>query len=166
MTDTLTPVERAQRMRSVRQFDTDIEMRVRSLIHRSGYRFSLGRRDLPGSPDIVLSKHKVVCFVHGCFWHGHDCRAGRLPATNHEWWAAKIDANRKRDEAAAAECSETGWRVLTVWQCALKGKCRMSCEEVRRALTSAIQGGACRVHIKGKEGPNPSQGSRDLPCND
>ncbi len=149
MTDTLTPRERSHRMRAVRQHNTDIEVLVRRLIHRSGYRFRLNVRDLPGSPDIVLPRHKTVCFVHGCLWHGDECRAGRLPATNHAWWAEKIAANRRRDQLAASACSALGWRVITVWQCALKGKGRLLPDKLQSILAANIAGGPDFKEIRG-----------------
>jgi len=76
---------------------------------------------LPGKPDIVLPRHRTVVFVHGCFWHGHDCPLYRLPKTRPEFWAAKIGGNKKRDERVARELESDGWRVLTVWECSLRG---------------------------------------------
>jgi DNA mismatch endonuclease (patch repair protein) len=88
------------------------------LLHRLGYRFRLHRRDLPGSPDIVLPRWRSVVFVHGCFWHGHDCaRGARTPQTNRDYWSAKIARNRARDAGVAEALTERGWRVITVWEC-------------------------------------------------
>ncbi|MAG98614.1 MAG: very short patch repair endonuclease, partial [Rhodospirillaceae bacterium] len=89
--DTVSSEKRSEIMRRVRQRNTGPEMVVRKLLHAIGYRFRLHRKGLPGSPDIVLPKYRAVIFVHGCFWHGHGCRKGRLPSTRRDFWRAKID---------------------------------------------------------------------------
>ncbi len=123
--DIMTPDERSARMARIRGRDTKPEMIVRRLVHRLGYRFRLHRRDLPGTPDLVFPGRKKVVFVHGCFWHGHDCRQGRTrPATRAEFWAEKIDRNRVRDADAQDRLARAGWAVLVVWQCELKAKDR------------------------------------------
>lgn len=104
-------------MQSVGTKNTGPEVIVRRLLHRLGYRFSLHRRSLPGSPDIVLRKHKTVIFVHGCFWHGHGCDKGRLPKSRLEYWSEKIDATKRRDAATQKALTLAGWEVVTVWQC-------------------------------------------------
>jgi DNA mismatch endonuclease, patch repair protein len=104
-------------MQSVRRKDTKPERLVRSLLHRLGYRFRLHRRDLPGTPDIVFPSRRLVLFVHGCFWHGHDCAKGKLPKSNLEFWTAKRKENDARDRRKQAALSEAGWRVCVVWEC-------------------------------------------------
>jgi len=104
-------------MSRVRRQDTTPELVVRSLLHRLGYRFRLHREDLPAKPDIVLPKYKLVIWVHGCFWHGHDCRKGRRPKTNRAFWEQKLDRNRERDKQAQSAISALGWRYLIVWEC-------------------------------------------------
>ena len=108
-------------MGRVKGRDTKPEMRVRSLIHRMGFRFRVHRCDLPGNPDIVLPRHKKVIFVHGCFWHGHPgCPRSNRPTTNQPFWDKKLDGNLKRDKRFRAELSRIGWKVLVVWQCEMK----------------------------------------------
>lgn len=119
MTDTFEPAKRSEIMGKVRTKDTRPEMRVRSLLHRRGFRFRLHRKDLPGKPDIVLPKYSTVVFVHGCFWHGHDCRRGRPPSTNVEFWSAKIRRNRDRDATVKRKLEDMGWTVWTIWECQL-----------------------------------------------
>jgi DNA mismatch endonuclease (patch repair protein) len=98
------------------------EMFVRSLLHAAGYRFRLHRKGLPGKPDIVLPKYKIVVFIHGCFWHRHaGCRLSKLPATRQDFWAEKLQANVERDKSATTKLEELGWRVLWVWECATRG---------------------------------------------
>lgn len=108
-------------MRAVRSTDTKPEMRVRRLAHRLGYRFRLHRADLPGTPDLVFAGRRKVIFVHGCFWHAHDCRRGaRQPKANAGYWRAKIERNAARDVASAEALRAAGWAVLVLWECELK----------------------------------------------
>lgn len=100
--------------------DTHPERAVRSILHRLGYRFRLHRKDLPGTPDIVLPGHGAVVFVHGCFWHGHSCKVGKMPKSRLEYWVPKIEANVRRDKRKADKLRRLGWRVMTVWECELK----------------------------------------------
>lgn len=105
-------------MRAVPRKHSKPELLVRSALHRLGYRFSLHRNDLPGTPDIVLPKHRVVIFVHGCFWHRHPgCRLSSTPRTRAEFWQTKFDRNVERDAAAISALEALGWRVIVVWEC-------------------------------------------------
>ena len=113
-------------MSRVRNKNTQAELVVRSILHRLGFRFRLHRRDLPGSPDIVLPKYNSVVFVHGCFWHGHDCPRGKLPIKNREFWEAKINRNIGRDRAALWQLSELGWRSIVVWSCRLTSQVKIT----------------------------------------
>jgi DNA mismatch endonuclease (patch repair protein) len=126
MADVHTPERRSANMRAIRHKDTNPEKQIRSLLFARGFRFRLHVKSLPGSPDIVLPKHKVAVFVHGCFWHGHGCHLFKVPATRTEFWMAKIQGNRDRDFGDAAKLQGAGWRVLTIWECALKGKLKRS----------------------------------------
>ena len=108
-------------MSRIRSSNTKPERMVRSLLHRMGYRFRLNRKDLPGTPDIVLPRHKAVVLVHGCYWHRHpDCRYAYTPKSRVEFWQAKFDANVERDKRVEAELVALGWRVFTVWECEVK----------------------------------------------
>lgn len=118
--DRLTPPARRRLMQSVKTKNTGPELAVRSLLHRLGYRFRLQRRDLPGTPDIVLPKRNCAIFVHGCFWHAHGCSKGQPPKSSVEYWGPKLAANRARDARKVEELTAVGWRVLIVWQCELK----------------------------------------------
>lgn len=99
---------------------TKPELVVRSLLHRMGYRFRLHRKELPGRPDIAFIGRKTAIFVHGCFWHGHGCKIGKLPKSNLEFWAPKIERNRLRDREKRSELEQIGWTVAEVWQCEIK----------------------------------------------
>ncbi|MFT3792404.1 MAG: very short patch repair endonuclease [Rudaea sp.] len=112
---------RSRTMRAVRSKDTTPELKLRRLLHRAGFRFRLHRKDLPGSPDLVFPARKAVIFVHGCFWHGHDCKRGaRAPKANAEYWRAKIARNIARDVRSLDALQTAGWRVSIVWECQLK----------------------------------------------
>tara|TARA_Y100000588_G_C13562610_1_gene631075 strand:+ start:134 stop:526 length:393 start_codon:yes stop_codon:yes gene_type:complete len=102
--------------------DTKPEIMVRSFLFGNGFRFRKNDKRYPGKPDIVLPKYKTVIFIHGCFWHGHSCKAGKLPATNVEFWRKKILNNKKRDERNVSELKEKGWNVIIIWQCELKNR--------------------------------------------
>lgn len=106
------------------------EMVVRRGLHARGLRFRLHRRDLPGRPDLVFPRHRAVIFVHGCFWHAHDCPMFKWPQTRTEFWRGKIAGNRARDRKALSSLKDQGWRVLTVWECALKGSGRCSPDDL------------------------------------
>ncbi|MCO8624488.1 DNA mismatch endonuclease Vsr [Burkholderia multivorans] len=149
MTDILTPEQRSLRMAAVRRVNTGPELTVRRLLHGAGFRYRLNARQLPGSPDIVLPKWKAAVFVHGCFWHGHDCSLFKLPATRTEWWRAKILSNTARDRHATDSLVSDGWRVIVVWQCALTGKGRLPLERLRNLLCDGVRGGVTVVEIRG-----------------
>lgn len=120
MVDVHSPEVRSRNMAAIRSRNTKPERLIRSLVHRLGFRFRL-KSKLPGKPDIVLSRHRKVIFVHGCFWHMHECRFGRVvPATRTEFWQKKRNANAARDERALRQLSELGWRVHVVWECETK----------------------------------------------
>lgn len=118
--DKLSPAVRSRVMAAVRGKNTHPEMIVRSLLHRLGLRFRLHDKKLPGTPDIVLAKHKTVVFVHGCFWHCHSCSRGAVPKSRAEFWLPKLAANKVRDRVHRRALVSLGWRVVTVWECETK----------------------------------------------
>jgi len=119
--DTFRPDQRSEVMRRVRAFDTEPEMVVRRFVHSLGFRYRLHRRELPGNPDLVFPRLRKIIFVHGCFWHGHDCRAGRnRPSSNKNYWIPKLDRNKLRDRRNRSKLKRLGWDVLVVWECQLK----------------------------------------------
>ena len=120
-TDVFNPEQRSAVMRRVRGRDTTPELRVRRILREAGIGYRLGGCGLPGRPDLVMKGRRIALFVHGCFWHGHDCaRGARKPKANADYWIAKIDRNRARDTRTAAELAEMGWTVITVWECEMK----------------------------------------------
>ena len=120
MVDTISPERRSENMRRIRSKDMSPELRVRRLLHRMGYRYRLHRKSLPGHPDIVFPRSRKAIFVHGCFWHQHadpSCKVTRIPKSRLEYWAPKLERNKKRDSESTALLSQMGWRALVVWEC-------------------------------------------------
>ncbi len=145
MADIISPERRSALMSRIRGKDTKIELEIRKGLHALGFRYRLGGAGLPGRPDIVLPKYRTVVFVHGCFWHQHDCHLFRLPKTRPEFWKAKVDANRARDLQTAGRLAAIGWHVETVWECSLRGHTPAHRAEIIMALAKRIEtrGKAC-----------------------
>ena len=118
--DTLSPERRSALMKRVKREGTKAEVTLRKALHRRGFRYVIGDARLPGTPDLVFPKYRAAVFVHGCFWHGHDCRQGRAPTSNVDYWTPKLAANRERDARKEQELRRLGWRVMTVWECHLE----------------------------------------------
>lgn len=122
MADIVDANTRSRMMAGIRSKNTKPELLLRSALHATGLRYRLHGAKLPGKPDLVFAKHQAVVFVHGCFWHRHSyCRFATTPATHPEFWMAKFSANIERDKRNVAALLENGWRIATVWECALKG---------------------------------------------
>jgi DNA mismatch endonuclease (patch repair protein) len=121
MVDIVDSATRSRMMSGIRGRNTKPEILIRSQLHRRGFRFRLDARDLPGRPDIVLPRYRAVIFVHGCFWHGHDCHLFKWPQTRPDFWRDKIGRNRSNDDKVQAALRERGWRIAVVWECALRG---------------------------------------------
>lgn len=137
MTDSLSKAKRSWNMSRVRSKDTKPELLVRSLLHRSGYRFRLHKAGLPGKPDIVLTKHKTVIFVHGCFWHRHSgCSDATTPKTRTAFWEKKFEENVARDKRTAIALRDLDWNVITVWECELKNAEKLL-KRLRREIGSS-----------------------------
>jgi len=120
MVDRISKKKRSELMGKIPQKDTKPEIAVRHLVWKAGFRYRLHRKDLPGTPDIVFPRLKKVIFVNGCFWHGHKCRAKRLPKTRVAFWASKIARNKRRDKANQRRLHRAGWRYMIAWECELK----------------------------------------------
>ena len=138
MTDWLTVEQRRRVMQAVRSKNTGPEMTVRRIVHRLGYRYRLHKKGLPGKPDLVFARRKRVIFVHGCFWHAHDCKYGRAPTSREDYWLPKLRRNKERDAENRAALEELGWSVLTVWECLVKKK---DTTELVETLTSFLDDG-------------------------
>lgn len=126
MVDRLTRSQRSRLMSRIGSRNTGPELRVRSLLHRLGFRFRLHRRDLPGTPDIVLPRHGKAIIVHGCFWHGHACKVDKMPKSRIDYWQPKIAANRLRDARKRRQLSALGWRSLVIWECQTRDEAKLT----------------------------------------
>jgi DNA mismatch endonuclease, patch repair protein len=123
MSDTFSPAARAAVMRAVKSTDTAPERLVRRIVRELGFGYRLHAKDLPGKPDLVFRGRRKVIFVHGCFWHGHECaRGARQPKANAAYWRAKIAANRARDQRTLAALSAAGWSAFMAWECETRDK--------------------------------------------
>jgi DNA mismatch endonuclease (patch repair protein) len=132
--DVYGPEKRSAVMRRVKSRDTTPEMTVRKALTRLGARYRLHRKDLPGNPDVVMPGRRLALFVHGCFWHGHDCaRGSRVPKQNRDYWVAKVGRNVARDAKSREALAALGWRVETIWECELKDEEAMQAR-LRRVL--------------------------------
>ena len=135
MADFMTRTQRSKAMSAVRGTETEIERRLRSCLHRKGYRFRKNVKDLPGRPDIVLPKYRSVVFVNGCFWHHHkNCKRYRLPDTRRTFWEKKIGDNVTRDQLQVSELRKKGWQVLLIWECELRDS-RIQEKAVEKLIT-------------------------------
>jgi DNA mismatch endonuclease (patch repair protein) len=140
-------------MSRVRGKNTKPEMLIRQGLHAAGLRYRLHARRLPGTPDLIFTGPRAVVFVDGCFWHGHHCPLFKLPATRSEFWSAKIAANQTRDAASRAALRQDRWRVLTVWECALRGPARRPLADVIEDARAFILGDAPVLELEGDWAP-------------
>lgn len=136
---------RSRTMGAIKQGNTAPELRVRSALHRRGLRFKVDDGSLPGRPDIVFPRYECVIFVHGCFWHGHRCHHFRWPKTRKAFWSAKIPGNISRDRRAVRDLTELGWRVATVWECAIRDQPPTAVEHRMERLATWV-----RAHDSGR----------------
>lgn len=129
--DIMSPEKRSALMARIHGKDTGPEMIVRRLLHSLGYRFRVHSRDLPGRPDIVFRSRRVAIFVHGCFWHRHDCGLAYMPKTRQQFWREKFDRNVKRDQEVEQKLKAAGWHVIIVWECELEQLSALSARLVK-----------------------------------
>ena len=148
MVDIVDSATRSRMMSGIRGRNTKPEILIRSLLHRHGFRFRLHVRDLPGKPDIVLPRYHAVVFVHGCFWHGHDCPLFKWPGTRPDFWRNKINRNRANDLKAREALLASGWRVGIIWECAVRGSGK-NIEAIRKNLAGWLQGNAQFIEERG-----------------
>lgn len=150
MVDVVTNEKRSEMMAGIKGKNTRGEIMVRKELHKLGFRYQLHRKDLPGKPDLVFPKHHAVIFVNGCFWHAHGCHIFKWPSTRVEFWKEKIGANKIRDERNIQACIAMGWKVLVIWECALKGKTRRNLNEVIHTAANWIMYDSQSAVIEGK----------------
>ncbi len=151
MPDILSREQRKRCMSRVKGINTSPELVVRKGLFRRGYRYKLHDKCLPGKPDLVFPKYHAVVFIHGCFWHGHDCPRFTWPETRKKFWRKKILGNIERDKKNEQELKDRGWRVLTVWECTLKGKGRLPVDRTVNLISEWLEKGKRNKEIKGKQ---------------
>jgi DNA mismatch endonuclease (patch repair protein) len=149
MADKVSKQKRSEMMAGIKGKNTRPEMLVRKGLHRSGFRFLLHDKRLPGKPDLVLPKYKAVIFVNGCFWHGHDCHLFKWPSTRADFWRNKIEGNRANDEKTLDILKQTGWRIMTIWECALKAKTKKPLDEVIKITSDWLKTDSPETRICG-----------------
>lgn len=138
-------------MSGIRGKNTKPELLVRKALHKRGFRYRLHCTGLPGKPDLCFPKHRAVIFVHGCFWHGHDCHLFKWPSTRPDFWRAKIARNREADATSREKLLAEGWRVGVVWECALKGRTRLPFDAVVDSLAISLQSDVREFVIGGED---------------
>ena len=136
-------------MAAIRGSHTKPELMIRKALHAAGLRYRLHVKELPGKPDLVFPRHRAVIFVNGCFWHRHDCHLFRWPATRQDFWQEKIGRNVANDEKACAALTDAGWRIATVWECALKGRTRPDFADTMQRLIAWIESEEQTITIRG-----------------
>lgn len=139
MADVLTPEQRQLNMSRIKGKNTKPEMLIRRGLHARGLRYRLHERSLPGRPDLVFRKYNAAVFINGCFWHAHGCVMSKLPTTRQDFWQAKLSANAARDRKAVDELQSSGWRVLIIWECAVRGPLRWTEEALLDRVVNFIQ---------------------------
>lgn len=149
--DVVNAATRSRMMSGIRGKDTKPELVVRRGLHALGFRYRLHDRRLPGKPDMVLPRWRAAIQINGCFWHGHDCGLFRWPGTRQEFWRSKIGRNVERDREVEAALDRAGWRVLTVWECALKGPARIGADAVVSGAADWLRSGARTGDIRGTD---------------
>lgn len=138
-------------MSGIRGKNTRPEMLVRKLLHGRGFRYRLHDRKLPGKPDIILPRYRAVILIHGCFWHGHECHLFKWPSSNEAFWREKLTRNKVVDELAGTALHEQGWRMLKIWECALKGKHRRPVEQIADDIVTWLESSTCDAEIRGTD---------------
>lgn len=152
MADLVDAATRSRMMAGIRGKNTAPEMLVRRGLHMRGFRFRLHAKALPGKPDLVFPALRAAIFVHGCFWHGHDCHLFKWPGSRVDFWREKISGNVARDQAVTCALTAEGWRVLTIWECALKGREKRPVAAVLDEAAAWLSSGAKEGTIRGKQG--------------
>lgn len=150
MADVVSPQKRSEMMSGIRGKNTQPEYLIRKALYKRGYRYRLHAKKLPGKPDLVLHKYKAVIFIHGCFWHGHDCHLFKWPQSRTDFWRTKINKNRANDDKALDALKSTEWRTLVIWECALKGKERLDLNHILDLVTHWLHSEDRYSEIRGR----------------
>lgn len=147
--DIVDSITRSRMMSSIRGKNTAIELAVRKALFSKGYRYRINDSKLPGKPDMTLKKYNAVIFIHGCFWHVHDCHLFRYPSTNQDFWKQKLENNKLRDIDTTKKLMDMDWRVLVVWECALKGKHKKDFDQLIDEIETWLHGDSIHSEISG-----------------
>lgn len=147
MADVHSKAIRSKNMRAIATRDTAIEKRLASLLGEAGFAFRVQDASLAGKPDFILDEYRCIIFTHGCFWHHHDCYLFKVPATRTDFWLDKIGKNVERDRRDISQLLDEGWRVLVVWECALRGRAKLADDALRERLEEWICSGGLRAEI-------------------
>lgn len=157
MADIVDKATRSRMMSGIRSKDTKPEVLIRKALHAQGFRYRLHDKALPGKPDLSFPKYGAVMFIHGCFWHGHDCRYFKVPQTRTAFWLDKINGNRQRDARQVAQLQQAGWRVLLIWECATRKNEKMTLDMLIDRIANWLIMGSCDSQID-------ETGIQPLPC--
>jgi len=149
VTDVVNKKTRSRMMSGIRGKNTKPELLIRKALFKKGYRYKLHDKSLPGKPDLVFPKYNAVIFIHGCFWHGHDCHLFKWPSTRREFWKTKITRNQEVDARNYKALKKEGWRVLTIWECSIKGKNQIGVENAVDQAENWLEYGIRDRVIKG-----------------
>lgn len=141
MGDIVDQATRSRMMSGIRSQNTKPEMLIRQALHRQGFRYRLHVASLPGKPDLVFPKYQAVLFIHGCFWHAHDCHYFKIPQTRTDFWLHKLDGNRQRDARQRQALRQQGWRVLIVWECAIRQQQKTGLADLCQQVANWLRNG-------------------------
>lgn len=150
MTDVVDKKTRSRMMSGIKGKNTKPELLIRRALFRKGFRYKLHDKNLPGKPDLVFPKYNAVIFIHGCFWHRHDCSLFKWPSTRREFWKAKLNRNKEVDKCNYISLKEEGWLILTIWECSIKGKNQIGLPVVVESAADWLESGTRDRVIKGK----------------
>lgn len=151
MVDIVDKKTRSRMMSGIKGKNTRPELVIRQALHRLGYRYKLHDKKLPGKPDIVFVSRKAIILVHGCFWHRHDCHLFKWPSTRPDFWRTKINRNQKRDKETEKALASSGWRILVIWECALKGRTKKPIQQTISTVSEWLDSGKINKEIQGEQ---------------
>lgn len=151
MADIVSPETRSRMMSGIKGKDTRPELLVRKALFARGFRYRIHDKNLPGKPDLVLPRYRAAVFIQGCFWHQHDCHLFKWPKSRQDFWRTKIESNKARDAKVISDLTASGWRVLIIWECALKGKKRLPLEELSDMVVNWLCSNTTYLEVTGCE---------------
>lgn len=150
MSDIVSKEKRSQMMAGIKSKNTKPELQIREMLFSNGFRYRLHLKNIPGKPDLVLKKHNVVIFINGCFWHMHNCSLFKMPSTREEFWKNKLLYNKQNDVNNIKLLKQNNWRIIIIWECSLKGKYKLTPEQLFNKISKFIYGNQKTIQIRGK----------------